>query len=79
MTQEALLKKRKRDDENVRKRLDMKAKAKLERGRKKKIEDKEKTGRKILMPEVFISSQMKQQRNFVHYKRQVSLLLHLKD
>jgi hypothetical protein len=34
----------------------MKARAKLDRGRKKKIEDKEKTGKKILMPEVFISS-----------------------
>jgi hypothetical protein len=34
----------------------MKARAKLERGRKKKIEDKEKTGKKIHMPEVFISS-----------------------
>jgi hypothetical protein len=40
-------------------------------GRSRKIEEKTKRagGAKILMPEVFTSCQMKQQRNFVHYKR----------
>ena len=71
MTQEALLKNRKRDDENQRKRLDVRAKQRLDRGRKRKIEEKEKTGKKILMPEVFVSNYMKQQRNYVNYKRQV--------
>ena len=37
------------------------------------MEEKEKTGKKILMPEVFVSNNMKQQRNFVHYKRQVCI------
>jgi len=32
----------------------------MERGRKKKQEEKEITGKKILMPEVFISNYMKQ-------------------
>jgi hypothetical protein len=45
----------------------------MDRGRKRKMEEKEKTGKKILMPEVFVSNNMKQQRNFVHYKRQVSI------
>jgi len=31
----------------------------MDRGRKKKQEDKEMTGKKILMPEVFISNYMK--------------------
>ena len=70
VTQEALLKKRKRDDENQRKRLDVRAKQLMDRGRKRKMEEKEKTGKKILMPEVFISNYMKQQRNFVKYKRE---------
>jgi hypothetical protein len=51
----------------------MRAKSRMERGRKKKMEDKEKTGGKILMPEVFVSNYMKQQRNYVKYKREVSL------
>jgi hypothetical protein len=42
----------------------------MDRGRKRKMEEKEKTGKKILMPEVFISNYMKQQRNFVKYKRE---------
>ena len=74
MTQEALLKKRKRDDENQRKRLDVRAKARMDRGRKRKMEEKEKTGKKILMPEVFISNYNKQQRNYVNYKRQKTRL-----
>jgi large subunit ribosomal protein L7e len=74
VTQEALLKKRKRDDENQRKRLDVRAKARMDRGRKRKMEEKEKTGKKILMPEVFISNYNKQQRNYVNYKRQKTRL-----
>ena len=73
MTQEALLKKRKRDDENQRKRLDVRARQRMDRGRKRKMEEKEKTGKKILMPEVFISNYNKQQRGFVTYKREVKL------
>lgn len=39
----------------------MRAKQKMDRGRKKKTEEKEKTqGKKIVMPEVFISNAMKQ-------------------
>jgi hypothetical protein len=74
VTQEALLKKRKRDDENQRKRLDVRAKQRMDRGRKRKQEEKEKTGGKILMPEVFISNYNKQQRNYVNYKRQKTRL-----
>lgn len=65
------MKKRKRDDENQRRRLDIRAQQRMDRGRKRKQEEKEKTGKKILMPEVFISSYQKQQRNFVKYKREV--------
>jgi len=32
----------------------------MDRGRKRKMEEKEKAGKKILMPEVFISNYMKQ-------------------
>jgi len=46
----------------------------MDRGRKRKMEEKEKTGKKILMPEVFISNYMKQQRNFVKYKREVRVI-----
>eukprot|EP00347_Sterkiella_histriomuscorum_P007373 403349189 len=70
VSQEALLKKRKRDDENQRKRLHIRAQQRMEVGRKKKMEDKETTGKKILMPEVFISNYMKQQRNYQKYKRE---------
>ena len=48
----------------------------MDRGRKKKEEDKEMTGAKILMPEVFVSNYMKQQRNFLKYKREVRLAYH---
>lgn len=65
------MKKRKRDDENQRRRLDVRAKQRMDRGRKRKMEEKEKTGAKILMPEVFVSNYMKQQRNFLKYKREV--------
>jgi hypothetical protein len=32
---------------------------KMDRGRKKKMEEKERSGKKVLMPEVFISNYMK--------------------
>ena len=51
----------------------------MDRGRKRKIEEKEKTGKKILMPEVFVSNYMKQQRNYVNYKRQVGSLCLMGD
>lgn len=43
----------------------------MQQGRQKKLLDKEKQagGKTILMPDVFVSNYMKQQRNFVHYKR----------
>ena len=71
MSEEALLRKRKRDDENQRRRLDLKTKEKMMRGKQKKRDDKDKGNTKILMPEVFISNYQKQQRNYVKYKRQV--------
>jgi hypothetical protein len=46
----------------------------MDRGRKRKMEEKEKAGGKILMPEVFVSNYMKQQRNFVKYRREKSKL-----
>jgi ribosomal protein L30/L7E len=67
--QEALLKKRKRDDMDQRRRIDARAKQKLSQAQQKKEQLKEQTGKKILMPEVFASNRMKQHRNFVHYKR----------
>jgi len=67
----ALLKNRRKDDFDKKKRNDIRAKAKLAVGRTKKQTEKEKRagGAIIKMPEVFVSNQMKQQRNFVHYKR----------
>lgn len=41
----------------------------LGKSRKREEQLKRAGGAKILMPEVFASCQMKQQRNFVHYKR----------
>ena len=55
--------------------MEMRARSRMERGRKRKMEDKEKAGVKILMPEVFVSGYMKQQRNYVKYKREVSNLV----
>ena len=43
---------------------------KLANVRKKKLDDKKKLGADIQMPEVFVSNYMKQQRNFVKYRRQ---------
>jgi hypothetical protein len=64
-----LLKKRKRDDEDQRRRIDARTKQKMNQVRAKKEEMKQQTGKNILMPEVFASNRMKQQRNYVHYKR----------
>ena len=60
MTQEALLRKRKRDDEKQRQRLDISAKNKAQKGRLRKDAEKIKTGKNVLMPEVFTSNYMKQ-------------------
>ena len=57
--QEALLKKRKRDDADQRRRIDARAKLKMQQGRQKKEELKEQMGKNILMPEVFVSNHMK--------------------
>lgn len=67
--QESLLRKRKKDDADQRRRIDARAKQKLQQARQKKADDKEYKGANILMPEVFVSNHMKQQRNYVHYKR----------
>ena len=45
----------------------------MEQGKKKKLYDQEITGKKIKMPEVFISNYNKQQKNFLKYKREVSI------
>ena len=72
--QEALLRKRKRDDLDKKRKLDAAAKIKLASVRQKKLDDKLKMagGQKILMPEVFVSNYMKQQRNYVKYRRNKS-------
>lgn len=67
---EALLKKRKKDDYEKNRRIDARAKQKMEQTRQKKIADRLAAGAGTIMPEVFVSNHMKQQRNFVHYKRQ---------
>lgn len=69
MQEHALLRKRKRDDNESKRKWETKAKKKLENIRDKKILEKEKKGGGILMPEVFVSNYMKQQRNFVKYRR----------
>lgn len=48
----------------------MRAKHKLEMGRQKKLEERKAAGAGTMTPEVYVSNHMKQQRNFVHYKRQ---------
>ena len=65
------MRRRKRADEEKKKRLDRKAKLKLQQGRQKKQSEalKRSGGVSVLMPEVFASCNMKQQRNYVHYKR----------
>lgn len=72
--EESLLRKRRRDDTEQRRRIDAKAKAKLAAGRKKKEaeENKKAGGHKVTRVEVFVSNSMKQQRGFVHYKRNKS-------
>ena len=70
--QESLLRKRRRDDADQRRRVDARAKQKMDQGRHKKLAEKDAAGGNILMPEVFVSNHMKQQRNFTHYKRNKS-------
>lgn len=72
--QESLLRKRRKDDADHRRRVDARAKQKMNQVREKKQAEKEFTGKNILMPEVFVSNHMKQQRNYVHYKRNKSLI-----
>jgi hypothetical protein len=69
--QEALLRKRKRDDLDKKRRIDARAKQKMAQGRQNRKDDslKKAGGVKVLMPEVFASNNMKQHRNYVHYKR----------
>lgn len=72
MQELALLKKRKRDDLDKKRKLDNAARIKMAAVRKKKQDEKLAIagGRKVLMPEVYVSNYLKQQRNFVKYKRQ---------
>lgn len=79
--EESLLRKRRRDDTEQRRRIDAKAKAKLAQGRKKKEaeESKKAGGHKVTRAEVFVSNQMKQQRGFVHYKRNKSAITRAKQ
>mmetsp|Transcript_78614 Transcript_78614/g.108838 ORF Transcript_78614/g.108838 Transcript_78614/m.108838 type:complete len:226 (-) Transcript_78614:262-939(-) len=82
VTQEAILRKRRRDDVDKNKRIDIKAKALMQLGRKKKMAEKEAAGKNVLMPDVFVSNYMKQQRNYVHYKRHKgnqSRMAHVED
>jgi len=58
--QESLLKKRKRDDFDQKRRNDARAKQKLDQGRQAKEKEKDNAGGNILMPEVFVSNHMKQ-------------------
>ena len=49
-------------------------------GRKRKMAEKEATAeKKVVMPEVFISNNMKQQRNYVQYKREKAKYQKTKD
>jgi ribosomal protein L30/L7E len=41
----------------------------MSQARSKKADEAEKAGKNIIMPEVFVSNHMKQQRNYVHYRR----------
>lgn len=57
--QEALLKKRKKDDYDKNRRIDMRAKHKLEQARQKKQAEKKAAGAGTVLPEVFVSNRMK--------------------
>eukprot|EP00356_Strombidium_inclinatum_P007163 CAMPEP_0170484686 /NCGR_PEP_ID=MMETSP0208-20121228/4092_1 /TAXON_ID=197538 /ORGANISM="Strombidium inclinatum, Strain S3" /LENGTH=300 /DNA_ID=CAMNT_0010758075 /DNA_START=26 /DNA_END=928 /DNA_ORIENTATION=+ len=70
--QEALLKKRRKDDADQRRRIDARAKQKLDQAKQKVKDEKEALGRDILMPDVFVSNNMKQKRNYKHYLRNKS-------
>ena len=69
--QEHLLKKRKRDDMLKKKKINNRAQQKMAQVRQRKADDKLKIagGMKVLVPEVYVSNYMKQQRNYVQYKR----------
>jgi len=69
--QEHLLKKRKRDDMEKKRKLNNRAMQKMAQVRQKKADEKLKIagGQKVLVPEVYVSNYMKQQRNYVKYKR----------
>jgi len=64
------LRNRKKGDAETKRKWELKAKHKLANLRNEKLKDKKKLGHDILMPEVFVSNYMKQQRNFVKYRRQ---------
>ena len=65
------MKKRKRDDVVKKRQLNNRAHQKMAQVRQKKLDDKLKIagGQKVVMPEVYVSNYMKQQRNYVKYKR----------
>lgn len=67
---EALLKKRKKDDYESKRRFNARAQQKMAQARQKKQDIRLAQGAGTILPEVFVSNRMKQQRNFVHYKRQ---------
>ena len=69
--EQALLRKRKTQDLDKTHKWELKARHKLANARAKKDSDKKaQSGGEISMPEVFVSNYMKQQRNFVKYRRQ---------
>jgi hypothetical protein len=53
----------------------------MDQGRQKKKDERDRAagGKKILLPEVFTSCQMKQQRNYVQYKRNKNRALKAKS
>ena len=69
--QESLLKKRKRDDLVKKRKADVRARRRMAQVRQKKLDEKLKIagGVKVIMPEVFVSNYMKQQRNYAKYKQ----------
>ena len=69
--QQSLLKKRRRNDLETKRKDNKRAQAKMAQVRQKKADEKLALagGTKVLMPEVYVSNYMKQQRNYVKYKR----------
>lgn len=66
VTEQAILRKRRTDDEAKNARLDTRFKNKRNQNKKAKANTKKE---KVLVPEVFVSNFKKQQRSFVQYKR----------